>query len=89
MQVNLTASPPARLLAEICADARRATCGHCWQFPHLGCVTHPETGRGGYHVARFASAHRRGLISDADLLAALAVADAFTNDTVIYADGAR
>jgi hypothetical protein len=84
-----TASPPAaRTLHEILADARRANCGQCWQVPGLRCVTHPETGRGGYHVARLSRAFRRGLISGPDLVAALAVPDAFTNATVIYTDSA-
>ena len=32
-------TPPAtetpRPLPDICQDARRATCGHCWQIPGL------------------------------------------------------
>ncbi len=84
-----TGPPAARPLHEIIADARRANCGQCWQVPGLPCVTHPETGAAGYHVARFGRAMRRGLISGPDLVAALAVPVVFTNSTVIYTDGAR
>lgn len=83
-------SPPAaRSLAETCEAVRHANCGQCWQVPGLPCTTHPVTDRDGYHVARFARAMRRGLISGAELVAALAVPRAFTNATVIYEDGAR
>jgi len=80
--------PAARSLQEICEAVRRVNCGQCWQVPGLPCVTSPITGRDGYHVARFARAMRRGLISGPDLIAALAVPQAFTNATVIYEDGA-
>ena len=79
-----TSPPAARPLHEVCEAARRANCGHCWQIPGLPCVTSTRTGRDGYHVARFARAMRRGLISGPELIAALAVARVFTNATVIY-----
>ena len=80
--------PQPRSLAEICDDVREANCGHCWQTPGLPCVTHPETGRDGYHVARFNRAMRRGLISGPELADVLARPETFTNATVIYVDGA-
>jgi hypothetical protein len=90
---TLTSSPPAaRSLAEICEAVRRANCGQCWRVPGLPCVISPITGRDGYHVARFARAMRRGLISGPELVAALASVPAFTNANVIYdvtPDGAR
>ena len=79
-----TSPPAARTLHEIIEDAARANCGQCWQIPGLPCVTSPITGRDGYHVARFGRAMRRGLISGPDLIAVLAVPDAFTSATVIY-----
>ena len=80
---------PVRPLAEICEAARLANCGQCWAPPGVPCTTHPVTGADGFHVARFGRAMRRGLISGPEFVAALAVPDAFTNATVIYADGAR
>jgi hypothetical protein len=80
------ASPPAaRSLHQICEAARQVNCGECWQVPGIPCT--PE----GDHVARFARAMRRGLISGPDLLAALGPLDAFTTATVICGapDGAR
>jgi hypothetical protein len=41
----------------------------------------------GYHVARFARAQRRGLISGPDLMAVLDTAGVFTTSTVIYDEG--
>lgn len=75
----------ARSLNEICADARRANCGECWQVPGTPCTP------GGDHVARFGRAMRRGLISGPDLLAVLGTLDAFTTATVVRdaPDGAR
>ena len=84
-----TSPPAARPLHEVCEDARRANCGHCWQVPGPPCVTDPETGADGWHVARFGRAMRRGLISGPELIAALAVPQVFTNATVIYEDGSR
>lgn len=81
--------PQPRSLAEVCDDVRQANCGHCWQTPGLPCVTHPETGRDGYHAARFARANRRGLISDTELAAATWTTGDLTNATVIYEGGAR
>jgi hypothetical protein len=49
---------------------------------------HPVTRAVGVHVARLGRAYRLELISGHDLVAALAVPHAFTNATVIYADGA-
>ena len=88
MQVNLTARPPARTLPEICEAVRLANCGHCWAVPGEPCVIGPD-GACGFHVARFGRAFRRGLISGANLVAVLAVPDAFTNATVICTGGPR
>ncbi|MGH3218954.1 MAG: hypothetical protein ACRDPY_09650 [Streptosporangiaceae bacterium] len=89
----------ARRLHEICEAARQANCGECWALPGDECVftsaavsvpVTPDTPMRpvrGYHVARFGRAMRRGLISGADLLAALDTASVFTSTTVIW-DGA-
>jgi hypothetical protein len=90
----------ARSLHEICVDTSRATCGECWAPPGDECVyttvrttvpvSVPVT-KGtpvrpvrGYHVAWFARAERRGLISAADFAAVLDMAVVFTAATVIY-----
>lgn len=88
------AAPPAsasdagqpRSLYAICEDTRRATCGECWAYPGVPCVT--EGGARGYHVARFGRAFRRGLVSERELGAVLRVPVVVSNDTVIW-DGAR
>ena len=71
------AIPQARSLHEICADARRANCGECWQVPGKPCT--PE----GNHVARFGRALRRGLVTGPELIAVLQALDAFTSTTIV------
>jgi hypothetical protein len=80
--------PPLRPLAEVCEVVQLVHCGNCPTLPGLPCTISTATGRDGYHVARFARALRRGLITGPELVAALAIPDAFTNATVIYEDGA-
>jgi hypothetical protein len=75
-----TARPPTvRSLAEICAAARQANCGECWQVPGVPCTTEPQ----GDHVARFGRAARRGLISGTELVAVLGLFQAFTTSTIV------
>ena len=97
-----TARPAAVCsLHQICVDTSRATCGECWAPPGDECVcttapvSVPVT-KGtlvrpvrGYHVARFARAERRGLISAADFAAVLDIAIVFTSATVIYDESCR
>jgi hypothetical protein len=81
-------APAARSLREICEAARQANCGECWQVPGAPCSQDPD----GDHVARFARAMRRGLISGAELIAVLQPLGTFTGSTLVYgqpADGAR
>lgn len=78
--------PPPRPLAEVCEAVQLVRCGCCPTLPGRPC-TITSLGRG-YHVARFARALRRGVITGPELVAALAIPDAFTNATVIWADGA-
>ena len=73
----------ARAFGVIAADVLRADCGECWVPPHVPCLR-GSRGMSGYHVARFARAYRRGLISAADLTAALDDAEVFGNSTVVY-----
>jgi hypothetical protein len=100
--LTTTARPAAvRSLHEICVDTSRATCGECWALPGDECVCTsapapvpvtkgtPVRPVRGYHVARFARAVRRGLISAADFAAVLDIAIVFTPATVIYDEPCR
>jgi hypothetical protein len=78
-----SAAPQNRPVSEICADALLADCGWCWDGRGNPCATEPP---GGTHAARLARAYRRGLISEADLMAVLGALDAFTEATVVRAD---
>ena len=84
MQVNLTARPPARPLADIITDSRLADCGRCLQVAGLPCSMRRD-GAQAVHVGRVAAAWRKGLISGADLAAALAVPAVFATSTLIWA----
>ena len=57
-------------LDEIAAEALKVNCGagNCWAAPGQPCACDRP---GGKHLARFARARRRGLISDADMCAVL------------------
>lgn len=81
------ASPPAaRSRHEICETARLVNCGECWRVPGEPCT--PE----GDHVARFARAMRRGLITGPELVAVLQPLGPFTSATLVCGqptDGAR
>jgi hypothetical protein len=88
MANTTTAARPcaARSQDEIRASARLVNCGQCWQVPGEPCT--PE----GDHVARFARAMRRGLLSGPELIAVLQPLGTFTTATLVYsqpADGAR
>ena len=76
-------SSQARGLHAICELARLANCGECWAPPQVPCLR-GSRGTSGYHVARFARARRRGLISAADLTAVLDDVEVFANSTVVY-----
>ncbi len=91
MKVTAPPTPAARSLPEILAAVPMARCGECWKEPGGPCVPSPA-GEEGYHVARFARAMRRGLISGAELIAVLQPLGPFTSATLVYgqpADGAR
>jgi hypothetical protein len=74
---------PARALDEITADAMQADCGaaECWAHHLDPCSSAP-----GVHLARYARARRRGLLSDRDMAVVLnAAGDVFGPSTVIRA----
>ena len=73
-----------RTLHAICELTRLAACGAC----EADSVTQPCVSSGtspdGLHVARFAAAYRRGLITNADFTAVTTVAGVFTHATIVY-----
>ena len=78
-------SAGARTLHPICELTRLAACGYCPADGLDWPCTSSQTGPEGYHVARFATAMRRGLITGADFAVVLAeTAGLFTNATVVY-----
>ncbi len=78
-----TAKAP-RSLHVICELTCLAACGYCWgDTPDSPCVF-SGTGPDGFHIARFAAALRRGLITDADFTAVIETAGAFTTATIVY-----
>ncbi len=84
--MSAPAASTARSVHVICELALLANCGHCWARPHQSCVAERH-GAEGYHLARFARAARRGLISAADFDAVLAAAgDGMFNGAAIVFD---
>ena len=83
--------PQPRTLHAICEPTALAACTHCpaagLEWPCVGSGSGPD----GYHVARFAAAMRRGLVTGADLMTVLETAGAFSNATVVFDEptGAR
>jgi hypothetical protein len=97
---TITSPPAARSLHEICQAARRGSCGpFCGALPGEECVftsapvSVPVTGDTpvrpvrGYHLARFARAQSRGLISAAEVAAVTGTAGSFTPARVIVDTG--
>ena len=83
----ITAAAPAagpRTLHAICELTRLAACCYCPAHGLDWPCTTSGTGPDGYHVARFAAAMRRGLITGTDLTTVLQTAGVFTNATLIY-----
>lgn len=73
-----------RSLHVICELTRLAICDYCW----AGTLTQPCvcSGKGpdGLHIARFAAARRRGLITEADFGVVIEAAGAFISATIVY-----
>jgi hypothetical protein len=96
MKVTAPGTSAARSLREVCEAARQANCGECWALPGDECVFTsvpvsvpvtlgtPVKPTCGYHLARFARAMRRGLITGPDLIAVLETVVCFTSATVVY-----
>jgi hypothetical protein len=61
---------------------RLCNCGQCWAPPGRPCTV---SGPAGDHLARYARARRKGLLTEAELAAVLDAAGAFSNATIIYA----
>jgi hypothetical protein len=82
-----TATGPVSLHA-VCELARLANCGYCRAQPRQPCVVGRD-GTAGYHLARFARAARRGLISAAgfDVVLAAAGDRMFDGAAVVFDDG--
>lgn len=78
---TVASAPAVRPLADICAAVREANCGECWARPGIPCA--PE----GDHVARFARAARRGLITGTELIAVLRGLKFFSTATVVATPG--
>jgi hypothetical protein len=72
-------------LVAIADLVRMANCPHCWQRPGRPCTV---SGPAGDHLARWQRAERRGLISRAELAAAVAGLEVIA-EHVIIRDGAR
>ena len=103
METDLTATasrPAARSLHDICEAARRGHCGpFCGALPGDECVftsapvsvpvtqDTPVRPVRGYHMARFARAESRGLISAAEFAAVTGTAGSFTSARVIFDTG--
>ncbi len=86
--LNYTAAAGAaarpRTLHAICELTRLAACGYCWaDTPGQPCAF-SGTGPDGLHIARFAAAKRRGVITAADFTAVIETAGVFTNATIVY-----
>jgi hypothetical protein len=79
----MTAVAAPRSIHSICELARLVNCGECWCPPEVPCLRGSK-GTRGYHVARFARARRRGLISTEDLVAVLDDVEFFANSAVVY-----
>ena len=77
----MTTTTP-RALRRLCAAARSVDCGHCGTPAGRPCVT--TSGQHGYHLARFALARTRRLITADGMAAAiLAAGPVFTPATVV------
>ena len=79
-----TGAPAPWTLHAICELTRLAACSACGAAGLDWPCTSSSSGPEGYHVARFAAAMRRGLITGADLTVVLETAGVFTNATLVF-----
>jgi hypothetical protein len=87
LTINLTTTdrtPGGRSLHESSVAARLANCPQCWQRPGRPCTV---SGPPGDHLARWQRAERRGLITRAELAAAVATLEVIAPHVIIR-DGA-
>lgn len=78
---------PVRSAHVLCEMARPVACGHCpASGPDEPCIRPGARGAEGFHLARFAEARRRGLITSEEFGAMIWSLRAFTNATVVYDD---
>ena len=74
-----------RTLHSLCEQARLMPCEQCGTPAGTPCGRRPVAG---YHLARFAAAHRRGLLTSADMDTVLdAAGPVFTNHSLIRDEG--
>jgi hypothetical protein len=78
-----TAARPQSLHV-ICELTRLAACDYCWAGTPTQPCAFSGTGPDGLHIARFAAARRRCLITEADFAAVIETAGAFTSATIVY-----
>jgi hypothetical protein len=78
----MTATTASRTLHTVCTAARSVPCGHCAAPAGQPCLT--RRGQHGYHLARFALARTRRLITADGMAAALlAAGPVFTPATLV------
>jgi hypothetical protein len=84
--VNTATVTGPRSMHAICELIQLAACDCCRAAgPEWPC-TSSEGGPDGFHIARFAAARGRGLITAADFAAVIQAAGVFGNATVVYDD---
>ena len=83
--ITIPAARPQTMHA-ICELTRLASCDYCQASgldqPCAGSGSRPD----GFHIARFAAAYQRGLITAADFTAITRATGLFGNATLIYDD---
>lgn len=79
-------APPRPLHALCQQSARLVPCEHCGQKPGRACSD--AWGQDGYHLLRFATAFRHGLLSGVEVDHVLGHVDVVTAGTIVR-DGAR
>lgn len=75
-----------RPLHAICELARAAACGYCPASGTGWPCARSAAGTEGFHLARFADARRRGLITAADFAAITTTVSVIINAAIVYDD---
>jgi hypothetical protein len=90
MNTQATRQHPGAVLPRsphaICELARPAACGCCAASGREWPCVQSAAGPDGFHLARFADARRRGLITAVDFAAITATISVITSAAVIYDD---